>query len=93
MIAQFIDAEGTFEVSHLEDPMMKEDISNGEMVKNKSKISMNQADRDLDQNTLDTIAKCLQTQAGINNQERTLLDVAEAEAMIEGDFIVTEMQQ
>lgn len=86
MITQFTN-EGVFEISQKEDLNLKEDISTGEVVQNKSKIQIAQGDMDFDEDTLYTIAKCIQTQAGINNQERTNLDISEAEAMIEADFI------
>lgn len=67
----------------------KEEIaSNGDLVKNKSKIQITTGEGNQEEeDTLFELAWVIQTQAGINNQERTILDVQETEGVIEADFI------
>lgn len=87
MIAQFINPDGKFELIENEDVV----VSNGELVRNKSKIAISQSDgKSIELDQLYDIARIIQTQAGINNQERTVLDVAEAEGIIEADFLTFE---
>ena len=64
MIAQFIDNDGVYDVTKNEDI----GVSNGELVTNKSKITISQVDGYFqEEDTLFMIGKIIQTQAGINN--------------------------
>jgi hypothetical protein len=84
MIAQFIDNDGVFQLTQQQILIP----STGELVKNKSKITIDQGQGIyIDDETLMMYARVVQTQIGINNQERTVLDVVETELQIESDFI------
>lgn len=91
MIAQFIDDDGVFSLTQQQVILP----STGELVKNKSKITVEQNNDEslIDEETLMMYARVVQTQIGINNQERTVLDVEETELQIESDFIVVTSQQ